>query len=114
MLMSDIGDYNAAAANFATSAMQSSANLAQSTFDFSATKKLARYQADLSKELEQYNHNRKMQSFRDAAQAARNGGFSPLAALGQNTMSSPQELSSSVSPYHSAGMVAPDFSANSS
>lgn len=110
--MSDIGEYNAAAANFATSAMQSTANLAQSTFDFKATKKLARYQADLNKELEQYNHNRKMQSFRDAAQAARNGGFSPLAALGQNTMSSPQELSSSVSPYHSAGMVAPDFSSS--
>lgn len=112
MPMSDIGEYNAAAANFASSAMQSTANLAQSNFNFRKTKELADYQVELNKELEQYNHNRKMRSFSDAAEAARNGGFSALAALGQNTMSSPQELSSSITPYNSAGLVAPDFSSS--
>lgn len=111
--MSELSDYNAAAAQFADTALQQTGSLMQSTFNYKKTKQLAKYQQELNRQDAEYNRNMKLRSYQDAIQAARNAGVSPLAAIGSQPLSSSAQMSdTSITPWTDFKSSSPSFSAS--
>lgn len=116
--MSDTVDYNGAAAQqagaqVASSLIQTSGNLAASTFNYKKTKKLAKFQNEMAIEnwnrANEYNEKLSLNQYNNQMQAARNAGLNPLAGLsGQHFM---QTVGAIPQPtVQQAPMQAPDFS----
>lgn len=111
--MSDLDSYNAAAANFADTAMAQTGSLVQSSFNMENTKKLAEYQQKLNRQNAEYNRNMKLKSYQDALDAARYAGVSSLAAVGSNPMANAaQKSDSSVTPWTDFHSSSPSFSSS--
>lgn len=116
--MSDTVDYNGVAAQqagaqVASALVQSTGNLAASTFNYKKTKKLAKYQNEMAIEnwnrANEYSEKLSLNQYNNQMQAARNAGLNPLAGLsGQHFM---QNVGAIPQPQvQQAPMQAPDFS----
>lgn len=110
--MSDINQYNAAAAEFASKSVEGTNNLLSSSFNMELTKELAKYQQELNRQDAEFNRNMKLRSYQDAVNSARYAGVSPLAAIGGDPIASAASMGTeSITPYsglHPAS--APDLS----